>query len=92
MWEMKEGRLRRLRCEIGHGFTGEAFLDAKNDEVEQALSVAERTLNERAVMLQRLADDMREKDRPRSAEAFEERAQESREEARVIRRVMYGEE
>lgn len=90
MRELTERSLKRLRCEIGHGFTEESFFDAKNDEVHQALSVAERTLKEKSSMLERMAREMRDKGRDHAAKAFQARADETRAETEVIRRVLYG--
>jgi two-component system chemotaxis response regulator CheB len=43
-----------FRCRVGHAWTGEALLDARNDEVEQALWIALRSLQEKA----RMADNV----------------------------------
>ncbi|SNT01083.1 chemotaxis protein CheB [Rhodococcoides kyotonense] len=43
------------RCHIGHGWTGAALLDAQDDRIEQALSIALRSLHERIHLATSLA-------------------------------------
>jgi two-component system chemotaxis response regulator CheB len=44
------------RCHVGHAWTSDALLDARDDEVEGALWVALRSLQEKAKLSRRLAD------------------------------------
>lgn len=47
-----------FRCRVGHAWTGEALLDARDDEVEQALWIALRSLQEKARLARRMADNV----------------------------------
>lgn len=52
LWQIEQDQVLRFRCHIGHGFTAAALLDSQASEVERALWVALRTLEERARLLQ----------------------------------------
>lgn len=45
-----------FRCHVGHAWTSEALLQARDEEVEDALWVALRSLQEKARLARRLAD------------------------------------
>ncbi|WP_036457531.1 chemotaxis protein CheB [Mycobacterium sp. UM_WGJ] len=47
------------RCHVGHAWTGDALLRARDSEVESALWVAVRSLQEKAKLSRRLADQVR---------------------------------
>jgi two-component system chemotaxis response regulator CheB len=46
---------RSFRCRVGHAWTAEALLDARDDEVDGALWIALRSLQEKAALSRRLA-------------------------------------
>lgn len=46
------------RCQVGHAWTADALLHARDDEVEDALWVAMRSLQEKAKLSRRLADQV----------------------------------
>jgi two-component system chemotaxis response regulator CheB len=45
-----------FRCQVGHAWTGDALLQARDEEVENALWVALRSLQEKAKLARRLAE------------------------------------
>jgi two-component system chemotaxis response regulator CheB len=47
------------RCRVGHAWTAEALLRARDEEVENALWVAIRSLQEKAKLAHRMADNVR---------------------------------
>jgi two-component system chemotaxis response regulator CheB len=54
LWELKDGKMVRYRCRVGHGYT-EATLKGELDEsTERALWAAMRALEEKAAMSRRL--------------------------------------
>jgi two-component system chemotaxis response regulator CheB len=55
LWEVKDGKLLRFRCRVGHAYTADALQLAMSDASEDALWIALRTLEEKAALLRRLA-------------------------------------
>jgi two-component system, chemotaxis family, protein-glutamate methylesterase/glutaminase len=47
---------KSFRCRVGHAWTAEALLQARDDEIQNALWIALRSLQEKAKMSRRLAD------------------------------------
>lgn len=88
LYEIQHEQLLRFRCRVGHAYTAESVLDEKTEELDQALYAALNTLEENALMADRLADRSREHGRGHAASRFERRAQEARRQAKVIRRVL----
>ncbi len=78
----------RFRCQVGHGYTGEALAKVKEEDVDKALRVALRVIDERADLVGRMARDARESGRPAVAEMYEERGIEYRGYADTIRKAV----
>ena len=74
----------RYRCQIGHAFSAEA-LAAQIGEIDEALRVAMRVMEERLTLVQRMAEDARATGRTAIAELYEERAAEYRRYAETLR-------
>lgn len=81
-----EGPLR-YRCQIGHAFTAEALIRAQHDEVDEALRIAMRIMEERAELVRRMARDARGQGRTAVAELYEARATEYQDYAATLRRA-----
>jgi two-component system, chemotaxis family, protein-glutamate methylesterase/glutaminase len=88
LYELRDGRLLRFRCRVGHAYTADSVMDAKADVLENALYMALNTLEENAEIAERLAVRSRERLLLHAAERFEERAKEVREQAVLIRQVL----
>ena len=69
-----------------HSYTAENMLDEKSEALENALYVALNTLEENALMAERLAARSREHEH--AAKRFEERARDARRQAATIRQVL----
>lgn len=78
----------RFRCQVGHAFTADVLLRQQEDQVDEALRIAMRILEERAELLSRMASDGRRRQMPALAGAYEIRAAEYRKHAENIRRVV----
>jgi len=88
LWESDEHGLLRFRCRVGHVYSPESMIAAQTDEVDRALWVALRTLEERAAMSYRLAERARGRNQRWVDQAFTQRGRESEEEARRIRDLL----
>lgn len=82
--EVSEGRPLRYRCQIGHGYTAET-LAAHIDEVDEAIRVAMRVMEERVTLVDRMAQDARSSGRAAVAELYEARGEEYRRYAATLR-------
>ena len=82
--EMKEGHPLRYRCQIGHAYTAET-LAAHIDEVDEAVRIAMRVMEERVTLVERMAADARETGRLTVAELYDARAEEYRRYANTLR-------
>jgi two-component system chemotaxis response regulator CheB len=65
----------RFRCQIGHAYTAE-MLAARSDELDEAVRIALRVMEERVTLTSRMADDARNTGRNAVAELYEARAEE----------------
>lgn len=89
LWEIREGRLQRYRCHVGHAFTARVLLEAQVKAVESALWSALRALQERADLLRRMAAEARERDRGTLTTMYEERADDYERDAALIRDILF---
>ena len=86
--EMDDKDALRFRCQIGHGYTAECLDQEQEDSTHQALGIALRTLDARATLLERMAEDARDKGRALSASEFQARAKEYRTQAETVQQAM----
>jgi two-component system chemotaxis response regulator CheB len=89
LWEAHENDLLRYRCRVGHIYSPESMLAAQTDEVDRALWVALRTLEERAALSHRLAERARMRGQGLVDSAFTQRAREAEVEAGSIRELLH---
>jgi two-component system chemotaxis response regulator CheB len=88
LWEMDENGLLRFRCRVGHVYSPESMVAAQTDEVDRALWIALRTLEERAALAHRLAERGRERGQHWVDQAFTMRAREAEYESQQIRDLL----
>jgi two-component system, chemotaxis family, protein-glutamate methylesterase/glutaminase len=88
LFELNEGDFQRFRCYLGHAYSPEALLESQREEVERSLWVALRVLEERASILQTMAQRVSEQGSTRAADQFATRATEFREHAERLRELL----
>jgi two-component system, chemotaxis family, protein-glutamate methylesterase/glutaminase len=86
--ELKTSHPLRFRCQVGHAYSADALAKEQEDQVDEALRVALRIIEERAELVHRMAEDGRRSGRAAVAQMYSARADEYREYADILRRVM----
>jgi two-component system, chemotaxis family, protein-glutamate methylesterase/glutaminase len=84
--EIRGQRPLRYRCQTGHAQTAEVLADRRR-EVDEALRVALRVMEERLTLVKRMGEDARQTGRNAVAELYESRAEEYRRYAQVLRQA-----
>lgn len=82
--EVRDQQPLRYRCQIGHALTAQV-VEARRGDVDDALRVALRVMEERVTLVTRMAKDARDAGRTAVAELYEQRAAEFTRYARVLR-------
>ncbi len=86
--ERAEAGVLQWRCRAGHRYSPETLIDLQADDVERALWAAVRVLADRAVLVQRMAQQAQERGQARSAGRFRRRSETAREQAEIVREAL----
>ena len=78
----------RFRCQVGHAYTAEALAHEHESSVDEALRVALRIVEERAVLTRKMAEEARRNGRKLSAASLEQAAVENRNALEILRRAL----
>jgi two-component system chemotaxis response regulator CheB len=81
-------RVPRYRCHVGHTYSARTLLTALGDDVERALWVALRSLEERIALLEALAREQDARERHLTSRQYRERAAELRISLKPIRDLL----
>jgi two-component system, chemotaxis family, protein-glutamate methylesterase/glutaminase len=85
---VRGGKPLRYRCQVGHTVTAEVLSKEQEHAVDEALRVALRIIEERAELVERMAEDGRQAGRRSVAELYRERSTEYRHYADTLRRAI----
>lgn len=88
LWEDRDGKLVRYQCLVGHRYTSKSLLAAHDEELEAALWIALRTLEERILLQRRLAEHSATAGQHGTRKTYLARAQQFEKHARVLRRIL----
>jgi two-component system chemotaxis response regulator CheB len=88
MSKLRNGKLLRFRCQVGHAMSAEVMAKEQENAVDEALRVALRVIEERAELVARLADDNRRSERMAAAHMYDQRVAEYRNYADVLRHAL----
>jgi len=88
LWELRDEKLHRYRCRIGHAFTAESLLAGQSEVIEYALWAAVRTMEDRVRILMTLADGRREHGQSKIADSYAIQAKELSTHAQQIRQIL----
>jgi len=84
--EIRDQQPLRFRCQTGHAYTAEVVAE-RTEEVDHAMRVALRIMEERVTLVSRMAEDARRTGRGAVAELYETRTQEYSHYATVLRQA-----
>ncbi len=82
--EIQEGNLLRFRCRTGHAYSPETLLANQDEDIETALFIALRSIEERLSLRRRLLEQARARRLTRLADEWESRASELEKAARIL--------
>jgi two-component system, chemotaxis family, protein-glutamate methylesterase/glutaminase len=78
----------RFRCQVGHSYTADALASEKEGVVDEAIRVALRIVEERALLTQKMADDAHQSGRHAAAVSYEQRVKESKTYAGILQKAI----
>jgi two-component system, chemotaxis family, protein-glutamate methylesterase/glutaminase len=88
LWELDDGDASSYACHVGHTFSVDSMLEEQGNAVERALWSAVRMLEERASLVEGLAQRMEQRGHSRSPARWEAKGRVAREQAALIRRAL----
>jgi two-component system chemotaxis response regulator CheB len=88
LWEIREEKLSRYRCRVGHSYTEDALIFEKGESLEAALWMALDALEEQASLTQRMAERARDLGNRRRQSMLDQRVLDLEDRARVVREVL----
>jgi two-component system chemotaxis response regulator CheB len=91
LFELPGSPAPRFRCRVGHAWSPASLEDEQSRSVDQALWAAVRALEEKASLVERLADEARRHGRPHSAANYTGRSAVARAQAEAVRTLVQGE-
>jgi two-component system chemotaxis response regulator CheB len=83
--EVRDGDVLRFRCRVGHAYTSETMLEAQGEAVEKALWTAVRSLEERGILIGKLAERARARGHDGVAAMFDDRSRALNRDAEMLR-------
>jgi two-component system chemotaxis response regulator CheB len=86
--ERHEAGTTLWQCRVGHRYSPEGLIDAQAMDVEAAMWAAVRALEDRARLLERMADEFEPRGHSRSSRSFRHKARSAREQAHVVREAL----
>ncbi|HVF39512.1 MAG TPA: chemotaxis protein CheB [Gemmatimonadaceae bacterium] len=87
LWEIREGKLVRYRCRVGHAYSAETMLAAHGEAAEAALWAALRALEENAAFARRVSRRVESK-HGKSSRKLLEQADRTEMHARKLREIL----
>jgi two-component system, chemotaxis family, protein-glutamate methylesterase/glutaminase len=86
--ERHEAGTTLWQCRVGHRYSPESLLDAQGLDVEAAMWAAVRALEDRARLLERMADQFEPRGHARGARSFRDKARATNDQARTVREAL----
>ena len=90
--QMRNSSPLRFRCQVGHAYTAEVLATEQEGSVDEALRVALRIVEERAVLTEKMAEEARRNGLRLSAASYERTSAQSRRHVETLRGALRGEQ
>jgi two-component system chemotaxis response regulator CheB len=88
LWEIHDGDLVRYRCRVGHAWSADSLLGQQAEQLDSALWMALRGLEEKAALARTLASRARDRNSPLMSQRYEEQATEATRAAETLRSML----
>jgi two-component system chemotaxis response regulator CheB len=88
IYEVKDGELAYFQCFVGHRFAPESLSDQHTDALERALWTAARTLKERIVLHEKLAERQRNKGEDELLKRLDESVATAKKDLQLLREIL----
>ena len=88
LWEMRNGKQRRYQCLVGHRYSLESLVAGHAEDLEAALWIALRALEERIALQRKLAEECRTAGRKSGEKMFRTRLAENAKHAAMLRGIL----
>lgn len=88
LWEIEDGSMLRFRCHVGHAFAADAVLASQGEEIDRLLGTLLRSHQERAALVQRLAERERANHRHALAQHLESRARDYEHDVEIMKKLL----
>jgi two-component system, chemotaxis family, protein-glutamate methylesterase/glutaminase len=86
--QIKEGESIRFRCHTGHAYSAGSLLKEGEEEIEDSLWAAVRSLEERIMLLWQFAENLEKRNRNGEAEVLVKKARQAERQADQIRQIL----
>src|SRR5204862_7287250 len=90
LWKIENGRTKHYRCHIGHSFSENDLLIRQSEEVEHTLWVAVRMMEERKLLLEKIARENSERGLQKLGSQYESRANDLEEHIGKLKELLFA--
>lgn len=88
LWKINDTEIERYRCHVGHSFSQESLLLAQNENLEETLWICLRTLEEKKVLMLKMAENFLNKGSKQIARSYSDKIREVDEHIDRLRQLM----